>query len=254
MENRPSIHYEPEAPEQHDEEIIELSPDKVQRLFFLSFYVSQGLVARQQLLFQWLHYTYPQYRIPSQTIDAVKAPLLTRIARHVGAANPSGETSEVENKRSLEHQDQAGSSIVDTATELLRRFEAEFQKPLSDDKADRAEILTLIMRRLTRDIITADSKWLVEKGGRPRSSEGTSPMRDPQLSQICAHGFLGKPTGSEEYDTFFRQAAEYLRTNYDRLGPYREALDAVIERHNATHPNERVVIAPSNTAHNSQNE
>ena len=246
MENRPSIPYEPLTPEEPTEKTVALSPDKAQRLFFLSFYVSQGLVARQELLFKWLHYMYPHYRIQPQTIDAIKDPLLTRIARHVGATSPSEDASEPKNNKPLEHQDREGGSIVDTATELLRRFEAELQKPRSDDEVDRLEMLTLVERKLAREIIMADKKWLIDKGGRPRSSrEATSPMRDPQLSQICAHGFLGKPTGSEEYDTFFQRAAEYLRTNYDKLGSYRESLDDVIRSHNATHPNEQIVMTYS---------
>ncbi len=255
MENKPSIPYEPQAPEETLEEIVELSPDKAQRLFFLSFYVSQGLVTRQELLFKWLHYMYPRYRIQRQTIDGIKGPLLTRIARHVGAANPSGELLEVVDSRPLEHEDRSsGGSIVDTATELLHRFEAELQKPRTNDEADRLEMLTLVERKLAREIVMADKKWLIEKGGRPRSgSNGESPMRDPHLSQICSYGFLGKPTGSEEYDTFFRHAAEYLRTNYDKLGPYREALDAVIKQHNATHPNEQIVLAHNDETVDSQN-
>lgn len=159
------------------------------RLFFLSYKFSQGNVRIQKYIFEYLKTKHLNWRFSEELKEALITNLFDTFQRFAG-------NSKVHEEQNIEETDQSLRDEVNYLSHV-------FNKDLENKN---------LIKILTDSVVELDYKYLIRRGGRPRSeSHGLTPATDPFLSHLIYYGFLGHNTGAEEYNGMFREITDYIR-------------------------------------------
>lgn len=199
-----------------------LSFKHLSKLFYYSYYFSQGSQDLQSGIFHWIHYEYPLYCIDfSKNVGygrLLKGIMQATRKRIENKQHPSLVTESISEDTSFmlgipyikarDSESQIQSSVYNELNQMILILnEQKHQQQLPNYMQDN------IITTLITNIIQRDYKYLVIEKGRKRtnnSTEAKNHLSDPYLSHICEYGFLGSATGIFEYDHMFDEITKKI--------------------------------------------
>ena len=208
-------------------EVKYLEPKKAAQLFLMSFRFSQGLPELQKTIFKYIHSKYPHYKIREQDegdIITLTANLANKYIHHGKARHTKeqgyddGVPNTPINIGEIKHE-------INIVMGLL--FEIFNGDSINEDTTQ--EIAEMSIKR--------DYQYLHGKLGRPGRSHNDTANKF--MSFVCEYCINHKSTGSEEYDTMWRDIYDTLMTKIKsgQLGiQLTHELETVINVHNEHHP------------------
>lgn len=209
-----------------------LKPERVQRLLFFSFRFSQGSQDLQNIIFEYLHEKFPNYRVNPADYNLNKIELEAKVKKFFAS-------------RSLRHTD----NLVDDPSEQIVKNLKELEENLnSADLPDSDIRLTLI--EIVGLVLQQDYIYTVQMGERP-SKDGDSEYSrfDKFSSHFVDYGMRRVRTGLFEYDQMFEDiintTKKYIKNNPDwetETNSPLMYLRKVIDCYNENHPTQIVDI------------
>lgn len=162
------------------------------REFLATFQFSQGSLATQGHLFAYLKILHPELAMTATDQDWLLAVCL-RPAQAL-----------IQDRR--RHPRRRADEARDALDAALREAAAILNAPPQDQRD--------AIRRLARDVVQGDLRYLRRPGGRDYQREATAhfdPYKDPWRSDLCYFGLLGRTTGFADFDALFAEIAAYWR-------------------------------------------
>lgn len=255
LDNRTAIIYDQDVAgvEHQDTGGVSLGPDHgddarwanggrrlTRQTFLTSFQFSQGSVAIQRNLFEYLKMQHPDLSLPAET--------------------------ECENEQLARAWLRAASAIVENPARHVpvdteRKYGALMEMLNAAEDVLNYDLLkhdhrAQLVATLAQQIVERDAHFLRKPAGRdytPGASASSAahfnPYRDPWRSDVCYFGLLGKTTGQADFDALFAAIGGYWRACWnDRDTPasardaFRDVVFTYNDRH-AQYPELQVVIA-----------
>lgn len=158
------------------------------REFLATFQFSQGSLATQGHLFTYLKILHPEL-----TMTAVDQDRLLAVCLRPAQAL-------IQDRR--RHPRRRADEARDALDAALREAAAILNAPPQDRLG--------AVRRLARDVVHGDLRYLRRPGGRDYQREATAHF-DPWRSDLCYFGLLGRTTGFADFDALFAEIAAYWR-------------------------------------------
>lgn len=203
-----------------------LTPEYAAHLLYHSFRHSQGSPNLQERIFNYVHFTRPEWRIAPKDKPTIRRLSGKLISKYLGEDNHKkgvmlhSPVKDYDLDRNLD----AGIDDMEKTFNGIHSFHRE--------KGD-------LVSAITGDVIFHDLKFLELKTGRPRipgSSE--KPAMDPWLSFIVHFGLNRNPTGVTEFDEMYGEVRKVLfdppveeRVYQDWSPSYQKVLEIYQEKH-----------------------
>lgn len=215
-----------------------LSAEYASHLFYNVQRFGQGRPYLIQSIFQYIHCIRPEWRM----CDSLAAEVFTDVmAQSLKFLKKAGALSRDNSARKVLHVDMSDQDLERDVRERI----ADMQNALNYTGNDVSRTKSYVIPTIAELTIEQDYKFIVEKGGRPRSFYGLpNTLGDPNFSYLCHFAYNGASTGISEFDKMYYDIDIFLKSPdpkyFDRETDSQWAL--VIEKYNETHPRTPVML------------
>lgn len=219
------------------------SSSHLANLFFFSFDHSQGIIAIQYRIFEYIHNIRPNWQI-TEGINAdileIAAKRVERFLHHALKA-PFEDTT-----RPIFHQSIGGIDVPKEIEGRLREMRQCLNQP-----GDEPPTKLHIIENITGAIIAGEFNLLYMKeilhGKKGRERQNADPHKtkaDPYFSYICHYALNRRKTGIPEYDQMYTDIREFLFSDAEKSKDRMAELNKVVEIYNEKHPQTPVKSIP----------
>ncbi|OGN07389.1 MAG: hypothetical protein A3B86_01410 [Candidatus Yanofskybacteria bacterium RIFCSPHIGHO2_02_FULL_38_22b] len=211
---------QPKTEEKESEQKPE-TPDikHLSKLFFLSYKFSQGNGIDQKYIFQYIKTKHPDWKLTKDMEKVLTASLVRSVEYFTS-------------NKQLHQQEMSGERDIHASLESeVFNFAHQLEKEPESKN---------LIKILVESVVGSDYKFLISKGGRPRSeSDRPTSTSDSFLSHLIYYGFLGHKTGAEEYDDMFREITDHIRAG-NLSGEDLNRLKEIVFVWNEKHPDQKI--------------
>lgn len=210
-----------------------LTPQYASLILVHSYRHSQGAPPIQRLIFSYLHFIRPEWKISigdkPKAIDLSKEMIFSFL---YGKGNKRKE------RRVTLHENRP--NIYVTINDIRNQLDI-MQTEFNNQENLEPENKKKLVEEIAKEITFRDLKFLERKNGRKRNPDSKKPLMDPWLSHLVHFGLNGNSTRVPEFDEMYEDIRAFITRPGAEIS---QALTDTLKIYGEKHPGIKINLKP----------